>query len=229
MPFCRSVIVCLVLAAPLCGCLPEPRLKDNSQLINGGVNIVPAPVLAAEKQRPSTARSDPDAVDLLTLIESSDEKATQFVKLLRASGVDRTLLDAGPFTVLAPNDAAFDKLPPGTVDELLKPANKDRLVSFVRYHILRGRVTFGDLINTNGQVQTLDGPPASPSVGANSAARPMGTAVIVKGTDGKVVINDANVLRSDTNAHNGIVHWIDHVLLPPAPLDNRSVDTDTGQ
>ena len=84
------------------------------------------------------------------------------------------------------------------------------------------------MLDTNGQVQTMDGPPASPKLSLNSPARPMGTAVIVRGIDGKVMVNDANVIRTDTAAQNGTIHWIDGVLIPPAPLDSQKLDDGSG-
>ncbi len=85
-------------------------------------------------------------------------------------------------------------------------------------------MTFAEMLETNGQVQTLDGPPASPKIGPNSPARPMGSALIVKGIGGKVMVNDVNVIRTDTAANNGIIHWIDGVLIPPPPADSHTPD-----
>ena len=225
--FASSLVLLGLTVAGLTGCLPEPKRVDHSQLINGGVNIVPGPVLAAEKQRPSTAPARRAGPDLVEAIQRSDQKNYHVIELLRESGLVPTLQTAGPYTVFAPTDAAFDKMPPGTLAELLKPANHERLVRFARYHILRGRVDFGNLSDTNGQVQTLAGPPTSPAIGANSPARPMGTAVIIRGLAGKVMVNDANVVRTDTGADNGVVHWIDNVLIPPARLDSNSLDGST--
>ena len=213
-----------VAALALTGCLPKPAVVDNSQLINGGVNLVPGPVLAAEKQPPSTApdnRSGPDVVDVLL---ESDMKHYQFTEVLNASGLVPLLQRQGPYTIFAPTDAAFNKMPPGLLDDVLKPEHHAQLVRFVQYHLLRGRLDFAALVETNGQVQTMDGPPASPAIGANSPAQPMGSAVIIKGIDGKVMVNDANVIRTDTAANNGIIHWVDGVLIPPSAQDDHSPD-----
>ncbi len=223
----RRSLVAAVAALTLVGCLPNPQLTDQSQLINGGVNIVPEPVLAAEKQHPSTAPVTRAGNDLVETIQESDQKHYDIVEVLRESGLVPLLQTAGPYTIFAPTDAAFDKMPPGLMDEVLKPKNHEQLVRFMKYHLLRGRVDADALLHTNGQVQTMDGPPASPAVGANSAARPMGTAVIIKGIDGKVVVNDANVIRTDTAANNGIIHWIDNVLIPPPAQDKPATDNGT--
>jgi uncharacterized surface protein with fasciclin (FAS1) repeats len=209
----------VVAASVLAGCLPDPKPVDTSQLINGGVNIVPGEVLAAEKQHPSTAPTPATSYDLVDTILHSDQKQYHLVQLLRVSGLIPMLQQEGPYTIFAPNDAAFDKMPPGLLDRVLEPKHHDDLVRFLKYHILRGRVGFNDLLHTDGQVQTLLGPPTSPALGANSPARPMGTAVIIKGIDGKVMVNDANVIRTDTAASNGIIHWVDGVLIPPPALD----------
>ena len=118
--------------------------------------------------------------------------------MLRTAGCIPLLEEAGPYTIFAPTDAAFAKLPPGTLDELLKPANHAELVRFAKYHLMTGRLTANDLLHTNGSVKTLAGP-----------------TVIIKGIDDKVMVNDANVTRTDTAASNGIIHWIDGVLIPP--------------
>ena len=217
----RRSLVVVTAALAVAGCLPQPKVKDDSQLINGGVNVVPAAVLAAEKQRPSTAPIA-GGTDLVETVLESDQKHYHLTEVLNASGLVPTLQKQGPFTIFAPTDAAFDKMPPGLLDALLKPANHDKLVLFLRYHLLRGRIEFADLLDTNGQVQTMAGEPVAPALRANSAARPMGTAVIIKGVDGKVVVNDVNVIRTDTAAANGIIHWIDGVLIPPPVQDSRT-------
>ncbi len=172
---------------------------DNSQKINAGVNIVPEAVLASMKNLPSDRPTSLDEPDLIDVISASDEKHYTLVALLRGSGLVPTLQQAGPYTILAPTDEAFDKLPPGVVDRLLSPSHHAALVAFVRYHLLGGRVSFSDMLQTNGQVPTLQG-----------------GRVVIKGVGDKAMVNDANVLRSDASACNGNVHWIDSVLLPPA-------------
>ncbi len=226
MLYRRVPLLCLALTGVtgVTGCLPQPKVIDNSQQINGGVNLVPAPVLAAEKQPPSTAPAARAGNDVIETILESDQKHYDLAEVLNRSGLVPLLQTAGPYTVLAPTDAAFDKLPPGLLDELLEPKNHDKLVAFARYHLLRGAMSFAEMVQTNGQVQTMDGPATPPKVGVNSPARPMGSAVIIKGIAGKVMINDTNVIRTDTAANNGIIQWIDGVLIPPAALDNHTPD-----
>jgi uncharacterized surface protein with fasciclin (FAS1) repeats len=163
------------------------------------VNIVPEAVQASLKIAPSNAPTPSSIPDLIDVISAADQKHYTLIELLRTSGLVPMLQQAGPYTVLAPTDEAFKKLPPGVVDRLLLPSHHAELVAFVKYHLLDGRIGAADLSQTNGQIPTLTG-----------------QKVIVRGIDEKTMINDANVLRSDAGASNGTVHWLDSVLLPPA-------------
>lgn len=115
---------------------------------------------------------------------------------LTATGLDKTLMGAGPFTVFAPTDEAFAKLPAGTVEGLLKDTKA--LSNILLYHVVAGKVMSSDL--TNGMTaNTVQGSPITFTV-----------------ADGKVKVNDANVVTADVAAANGVIHVIDSVLLPPA-------------
>ena len=116
---------------------------------------------------------------------------------LRAAGLVDTLKGPGPFTVFAPTDAAFAKLPAGTVESLLKPENKAKLTAILTYHVVPGAVKAE-------QVTKLD-----------EAKTVNGTMVKVSTDHGKVMINDANVVKADIPASNGVIHVIDTVILPP--------------
>lgn len=118
------------------------------------------------------------------------------VAAVQAAGLVDTLKGDGPFTVFAPTDAAFAALPVGTVDELLKPENKDKLTAILTYHVVAGKVMSGDL---------SDGLSAATVNGAN----------ITIGTMGGVTVNGANVTQADIEASNGVIHVIDAVILPP--------------
>lgn len=185
--------ICLVA-----GCTPKPAVIDNSQRTNSGVNIVPEAVLAATKLPPSNAPTSSVQPDVINAIVSSEQKHDTLMKLLTAARMVPMLQEAGPYTILAPTDEAFDKLPPGVIDRLLLPSHRPQLISLLKYHLLSGRITAADLQETNGQVRTLQG-----------------SDVIIRGIGEKVMINDANVIQSDASASNGVVHWIDTVLLPP--------------
>ena len=196
---CSSLFVSFVaLSFFLQGCGPTRKPADNSQKINAGIEIIPEAVLAAQKIAPSHQSTTADQLDLIDVISDSDQKHYKLVELLRSSGLVPLLQQTGPYTLMAPTDEAFNKLPPGVVDRLLLPSHHAQLVQFMKYHLLAGRISFTEMLQTNGQVTTLDGP-----------------RVIIKGIDDKAMVNDANVLRSDSTAANGVVHWIDHVLIPP--------------
>jgi uncharacterized surface protein with fasciclin (FAS1) repeats len=115
---------------------------------------------------------------------------------LGAAGLVDTLKGAGPFTVFAPTDAAFAKLPAGTVEMLLKPENKAKLTAILTYHVVPGKVMAADVVKVT------------------SAKTVQGGAVAVKVTGGKVAIDNANVVTADIAASNGVIHVIDTVLMP---------------
>jgi uncharacterized surface protein with fasciclin (FAS1) repeats len=116
---------------------------------------------------------------------------------LQAAGLVDTLKGPGPFTVFAPTDAAFAKLPAGTLESLLKPENKAKLTAILTYHVVPGAVKAE-------QVTKLD------------EAKTVNGAMVKVSTDhGKVMINNANVVKADIPASNGVIHVIDTVILPP--------------
>ena len=115
---------------------------------------------------------------------------------LQAGDLIDTLKSDGPFTVFAPTDEAFAKLPEGTVETLLKPENKDKLVAILTYHVVAEKVD-------SAQVAKLD-----------SATTVNGADVQISVRDGSVFINDAKVIKADVYASNGIIHVVDTVILP---------------
>ncbi|ABM04066.1 beta-Ig-H3/fasciclin [Psychromonas ingrahamii 37] len=121
---------------------------------------------------------------------------TTLVAALKAAELVDTLKGKGPFTVFAPTDEAFAKLPEGTLEMLLMPENKEQLVSILTYHVVAGKVMAKD-------VMKLD-----------SATTIQGQDVMVHIMDGKVMIDDATVVIADVKASNGVIHVIDSVILP---------------
>ena len=115
---------------------------------------------------------------------------------LEAAGLVETLKGNGPFTVFAPTDEAFAKLPDGTVKSLLKPENKQQLTSILTYHVVAGNVKAADVIKLSS-AKTLNG-----------------QSVMIKVVEGKVLINGATVVKADIAATNGTIHVIDTVLMP---------------
>jgi uncharacterized surface protein with fasciclin (FAS1) repeats len=137
--------------------------------------------------------------DIIDVATGPDmEQVTTVVKLIKAADLVDTLKGKGPFTVFAPTNAAFDKLPAGTVDELMKPENKEKLKQILLYH-----VHVGDSIKA-ADVKTM---------GLSTAE---GQELKVTADNGNVMINNAKVIKTDVAASNGTIHWIDTVLMPPA-------------
>jgi uncharacterized surface protein with fasciclin (FAS1) repeats len=116
---------------------------------------------------------------------------------LKAAGLVDTLKGPGPFTVFAPTDAAFAKLPPGTVQELLKPANKGRLTAILTCHVVPGEVRAADVVRVGG-VTTVNG----------ASLRITTSGMTVK-------VNNAKVTSANIDASNGVIHVVDKVPLPP--------------
>lgn len=119
-------------------------------------------------------------------------------KAVQAAGLTEQLAGTGPYTVFAPTDAAFAALPKGTLEKLLKPENKPKLVKLLAYHVVPGQVTSSQL--TSGPVKTVSGENAT---------------VAVNTTSSTVTVNGAKVVQADIPATNGVVHVVDQVLLPP--------------
>jgi len=144
----------------------------------------------------TSARGDePKAGDIVDTATAAGSFKT-LTAALKAAGLVDTLKGAGPFTVFAPTDEAFAKLPPGTVENLLKPENKEKLVAVLTYHVVPAKAMAKD-------------------VGGMSSAKTVnGKELKLKVADGKVMVNNATVTKADIPASNGVIHVIDTVLLP---------------
>jgi transforming growth factor-beta-induced protein len=164
------------------------RLLLSSALV--ALLLAPSTTFAQHNSAASRAASIPAVA----------KNAGQFTTLLAAvdaAGLTETLLGRGPFTVFAPTDDAFKRLPVGTVEELLTPQNRDKLREILTYHVIAGRVT------------------AAQARSVRSAATVAGASVRISESDGQLRINDATVRIADIPASNGLIHVIDRVLLPP--------------
>ncbi len=129
-------------------------------------------------------------------VASANENFSTLVAAVSAAGLAETLKGDGPFTVFAPTNEAFAALPPGTVENLLKPENKDQLVSILTYHVVPGNYPASTLAGKRGSLTSVQG-----------------GALAINGTDG-VKVEDANVVIADVAASNGVIHAIDKVMLP---------------
>ena len=135
--------------------------------------------------------------DIVATAQAAGDFGT-LVAALTAADLTATLKSPGPFTVFAPTDAAFAKLPAGTVDDLLRPENKTMLQAVLTYHVLAGEVP-------SAQVVTM-----------TSATTVQGSTVAITVSGSTVKVNDATVTAVDVDASNGVIHVIDTVLLPPS-------------
>jgi len=136
------------------------------------------------------------ADDIIATAESVGTFET-LTAALDAADKTKMRQEEGPYTVFAPTDEAFAKLPAGTVEDLLKPENKEKLGKILAYHVVKGKVTAAD-------VKTM------------MAKTVNGAELDIKVTDGTVTVNDAKVVKADVVASNGVIHVIDTVLMPPA-------------
>jgi len=126
---------------------------------------------------------------------------TILLKAATAAGMDRTLAQPGPYTVFAPTDAAFNALPPGMLDMLMKPQNRAMLKKILGYHTLFGRLT----------TRQLTAP-------ASAATTTIGAPVVLQMKNGALMVNDAKITQPDIAADNGVIQVIDTVLMPATPV-----------
>jgi uncharacterized surface protein with fasciclin (FAS1) repeats len=119
------------------------------------------------------------------------------VAAIEAAGLAETLKGPGPFTVFAPTDEAFAKLPAGTVETLLKPENKEKLVQILTYHVVPGKVMSADVTGKSAEAKTVEG-----------------SMLQVNATEGAVMVDEARVVQADIAADNGVIHVIDTVVMP---------------
>jgi transforming growth factor-beta-induced protein len=175
-------------------------LNDKVQVIltdietsNGVIHVIDG-VLLPPAEDASTSMDKKDIVDTAV----ADGRFKTLAAALTAAGLVDTLKGEGPFTVFAPTDDAFAALPAGTLDSLLKPENKQQLIDILTYHVVSGKVMAADVTKLT----------EAPTV--------LGKDISIKVQDGKVILNDkVQVILTDIETSNGVIHVIDGVLLPP--------------
>jgi uncharacterized surface protein with fasciclin (FAS1) repeats len=158
-------------------------LKADIECSNGVVHVIDSVLIPA---------ATPDIVDTAVA-------AGQFgtlVAAVKAAGLVETLKGEGPFTVFAPTDDAFAKVPAETLQALLKPENKDQLAAILTYHVVPGEVMAADVVNLT------------------NAATVNGAEVTIKVIDGGVMVDNANVIKTDIKCGNGVIHVIDSIIMP---------------
>jgi uncharacterized surface protein with fasciclin (FAS1) repeats len=136
----------------------------------------------------------------MTIVEvaAGNKDFSTLVAAVKAAGLVETLSGPGPFTVFAPTNAAFEALPKGTVETLLKPENKDKLTGVLTYHVVGAKVLAADVVKLT-EAKTV-----------------AGQMVAIKVSDAGVMVNKSKVVKTDIVCKNGVIHVIDAVLLPPA-------------
>jgi uncharacterized surface protein with fasciclin (FAS1) repeats len=190
----RLASLCLGLVAlgtPILFSNVAALAKDCTQAQKPSANLI----AGKTKPMPTGATSATTTGTIVEVAAGNDSFKT-LVAAIQAAGLVETLSGKGPFTVFAPTDKAFEALPKGTVENLLKPENKAKLQKVLTYHVVAGEVT--SKMVKPGNVNTVEGSPVKISVNG-----------------GKVMVGRANVIAVDVDASNGVIHVIDQVLLPP--------------
>ncbi|MDJ0798119.1 MAG: fasciclin domain-containing protein [Calothrix sp. MO_167.B12] len=159
------------------------------------VPTIPTPGTQTPPTSPTTTTEDKDVV---ALAESNPSFST-LAKALKAAGLVETLQGKGPFTIFAPTNEAFAKLPQDAVQDLFKPENKEVLVKILTYHVVSGNVESGQL--KAGDIKSLQGDPIKVKIDSDKK---------------EVMVNDAKVTQTDIKGNNGIIHSIDNVIIPPS-------------
>ncbi|MEP6490264.1 fasciclin domain-containing protein [Microcoleus vaginatus GB2-A3] len=194
-------------ASALIGFPAWAHITSNTNVANatqtsqvaGKVKTAASPAPTGATQAPTgTTQAPTGAAKDIVAIASGDAQFKTLTKALGSAGLVTTLQGKGPFTVFAPTDAAFAALPKGTVEDLLKPANKAKLTKILTYHVVPGSVLSTSL--KSGDVKSVEGTSLNVAVSA-----------------GKVTVSGANVVKADIKASNGVIHVIDKVLMPPDP------------
>lgn len=154
------------------------------------------------QNQPDDTEAASDTLDSITEILTGDERFQTLVTALDSAGLMPTLREEGPYTVFAPTDQALEQLPDGTMEELLQPSNRDRLVEILTYHLVDDAHMQADLQEMSSTM-TLEGRELS-----------------IRAEGGAVIVGEATVVEPDLEADNGVVHVIDAVLRPPEDEDS---------
>lgn len=176
------------------------KLSLAGALVAALALAIPATVFASNQGKAAPASAETTSQSIVAIAAGNPDFST-LVAALKAADLVTTLEGAGPFTVFAPTNAAFAKLPAGTVENLLKPENKAQLTSILTYHVVSGSVMAADVVKLS-EAKTVEG-----------------STVAIKVVDGKVMLNGAaTVTATDIKGSNGVIHVIDSVILPPAKM-----------
>jgi uncharacterized surface protein with fasciclin (FAS1) repeats len=160
------------------------------------ITLASLTMLGCAKDAPASTTAADAAKPNIVSVAASAGQFNTLVAAIQAADLVDTLQSPGPFTVFAPTDEAFAKLPAGTLDNLLLPENKAQLAAILKYHVVAGEVLAADVVQLS------------------SAATVEGQSVAITAGSSGVRVNDANVIKTDVMASNGVIHVIDTVLIP---------------
>jgi uncharacterized surface protein with fasciclin (FAS1) repeats len=189
--------IIMKLHRPLRARLSAAILLTGLAFVAVGCAAPAATPAASSATAPATASTPAATQDIIDVAVGAPQFST-LVTAVKAAGLVDTLKGPGPFTVFAPTNEAFAKLPAGTVENLLKPENKAQLVAVLTYHVVPGKVMAADVAGAQVTPATVQG-----------------ATLAVDGRSG-VKVNNATVVAADIAASNGVIHGIDTVLMPPA-------------
>lgn len=183
----KKVSICICAAFLFFGCSSNEQTTETSETMTAETDTTAAVDAPMEESKP----------DIVALASNTPSLST-LVKALQAAELVGTLQQGGPYTVFAPTDEAFAALPAGTLDNLMKPENKQQLIDILTYHVSEGS-TMSSGLSDGMMVKSLNGKDLK---------------VMINGD--KVMLNDATVTMPNVEASNGVVHVIDKVILPPS-------------
>jgi uncharacterized surface protein with fasciclin (FAS1) repeats len=185
------------MISPIRTCLRFAAIATVSAAFLAGVPACTSQDSGMSMTGQELSKPNKDIVEIATGDNMGD--VSTLVKAVVAADLVDTLKGPGPFTVFAPTNEAFAALPPGTLDDLLKPENKEKLKAILLYHVHPGDAIMASQIHT-----------------MNLSTADAGKSLRVSVEGDTVMINDAKVIKTDIVAKNGVIHWIDKVLMPPA-------------
>jgi uncharacterized surface protein with fasciclin (FAS1) repeats len=186
------------MVSPMKKCIRFAALAAISATLGLGTVGCMAPASDSSTSMTGAQLSKPDENIIQIATGDNMGDVSTLVKAVQAADLVSTLEGPGPFTVFAPTNAAFAALPPGTLDDLLKPENKDKLRAILLYHVHPGDAIMAKDVHTM-KLSTADGDKML-NISVNGDT---------------VMVNDAKVIKTDIVAKNGVIHWIDKVVMPP--------------
>lgn len=210
MKILLPVAIAAALAMSACSAAESPAASTTAPDAAASVNAaMPDNSMAATPENPMVGGAAMNASDNIVANASAAPNLTTLVAAVKAAGLVETLQGTGPFTVFAPTNAAFDKLPAGTVGSLLKPAMKDALTGVLTYHVVAGNLDAAALME---QIKAGGGKATLTTVQGETLTATTGGMGDITLTDAKG--GTAHVTTADVRQSNGIVHVIDSVLMP---------------